>query len=108
MCVLDKALYGHPEAGCRWEGHFARILVELGYREIAEHPGTWGNRNLDAILVVYVDDLLLACCIGVQRTAWDAIAAKVEFKEGPAAVRRYLGAYYTLARQGASRRCAST
>jgi len=60
MCLLDKALYGHPESGAHWEIHLTEAITAMGGVAIAEHPSNFWFAAEGLLLTVYVDDLLLS------------------------------------------------
>uniref|UniRef100_A0A0G4GJ65 Integrase catalytic domain-containing protein n=1 Tax=Chromera velia CCMP2878 TaxID=1169474 RepID=A0A0G4GJ65_9ALVE len=62
LWVLQKAVYGLPDAGRVFEDFFASKLTELGWTT-GLFPGVWFLRDKDGdlrgIVVTYVDDLLI-------------------------------------------------
>ena len=55
------ALYGHPDAGGDWEKHCDAMLKEVGFKALRENwPSMCYNAELDASLMVYVDDFKMA------------------------------------------------
>jgi hypothetical protein len=96
VVLLDKALYGHPESGALWEAHLRRILAKDGWEKIPNHPGLHFNKKWDATLVVYVDDLLLACPEKHTKGIWERIESVVKFKDPPSPLGRYLGIIHTF------------
>ena len=60
MCVLNRALYGHPEAGGHWEEHLTQALKDLGGVPVPNHPSSFWFEKDRLMLTVYVDDLLLS------------------------------------------------
>ena len=59
-CRLNKALYGHPEAGGHWEAHLHKAIVACGGIAVTNHPSCYWMKPLKLLLNVYVDDLLLS------------------------------------------------
>ena len=41
VCLLVRALYGHPEAGAHWERHLTAIIKKLGGEAMQSHPSTF-------------------------------------------------------------------
>ena len=60
VCCLRPALYGHPESGVLWDKHLSAILTRLGWVRQEVRPGLWLHMATGAILMVYVDDLMMA------------------------------------------------
>ena len=40
-CKLNKALYGHPEAGGHWEAHLHKAIVACGGIAVTNHPSCY-------------------------------------------------------------------
>ena len=97
---LRKALYGHPESGALWEKHLAGILTKLGWAKIDSHPGVWYNQKDDAVLAVYVDDLLMVAPPALEAKLWGEIGNQVQFDEEPAPIGKFLGAYHDVSSKG--------
>ena len=60
MCLLKKALYGHPESGAHWERHLSEAVAQIGGAPVDGHPSTFWFSEQRLLLSVYVDDLLLS------------------------------------------------
>ena len=56
VCPIEFSLYGHPESGHHLEEHSDKALKELGFDPVEERPGYYWCRELQAFLIVYVDD----------------------------------------------------
>ena len=97
---LRRALYGHPESGALWEKHLSEILISLGWSKVDSHPGIWFQEQHDAVLAVYVDDLLMVAPPKVEMKLWDDIAAKVSFDEDPSPIGKFLGAHHHIKHEG--------
>ena len=93
-CRLLRALYGHPEAGALWEKTLQTIMTELGWRNLQGHGGVFVHTKSKAIMVVYVDDMLLLASLRDTGRHWRALEKKVDFKEAEGNLERYLGARY--------------
>lgn len=101
VCELVLALYGHPESGAVWERHLSTILTKKGYKLDPNSPGVWVH-ECGAVLVVYVDDLLLASPPNMTDRLWRDLEKDVRFKDPEAPIQRYLGTYHVLKGQGGS------
>ena len=60
MCLLHKALYGHPDSGGYWERHLTNAVKKRGGVPIHNHPSSFWFEDRKLLLTVYVDDLLLS------------------------------------------------
>ncbi|CAK0819868.1 unnamed protein product [Prorocentrum cordatum] len=93
--LLLLALYGHPEAGALWEKKLTQVLLGLGWHSVPSWSGVFVHAD-GSMLTVYVDDLLLAA-LGCKADAhWEALCKSIEFKDEPAPVNKFSGAYYAL------------
>ena len=93
---LKKALYGHPEAGGHWERHLTKIVLQLGGKPVPAHPSCFWFPQTGLLLVVYVDDLLLAGPTHEQDGFWQALRKQVD-TEPPEDLDRYLGRHHSFA-----------
>ena len=61
-CVrMVKALYGHPDAGTFWEEHCHKGVTAVGFEPVgAAWPSVYVHKELNLLLVVYVDDFKMA------------------------------------------------
>ena len=96
VVVLVRALYGHPESGALWDRHLRAILVKLQWRRVESHPGLYVHSVTMAILVVYVDDLLLAAPPAEEARLWAEIEAHVGFGGDPEAISKFLGGHHKV------------
>ena len=103
MCRLNKALYGHPEAGGHWERHLTKALLELGFTKVPEHKSTFWFAEAQQLLTIYVDDLLLSGPAHSQHAVWEKIRSKVD-TEKPEPLERYLGRTHVVAPNSGSGR----
>ena len=90
MCRLDKALYGHPEAGAHWEHHLASVIKSMGGISIYGHPSCFWLPTEKLRLTVYVDDLLLSGPSGEHSNFWKVFATRIKIEE-PTDLALYLG-----------------
>ena len=93
---LQKALYGHPEAGDDWFHHLSQIMTkELGFRTVESFPSLWWNPVTRVLTAAYVDDVI---CAG-PRTAvdefWSKLRSRVEV-DGVTVPGRYLGRNHAI------------
>ncbi|CAK0891196.1 unnamed protein product [Prorocentrum cordatum] len=95
VCLLLRALYGHPEAGALWEHLFEGILKALHWEPVASWPGVFLHPD-GSILNVYVDDVLLAAAIGRAAAHWRDLFKAIDFKDDAADISRFVGAHYLL------------
>ena len=103
-CVrLERALYGLPRSGFDWFAEFDRILVEdLGWSRVPGHDSLY--QKTDALLAVYVDDVVLAGTPHARRREWAAVSRALKLKEKPQRVDRFLGVKYVAADKSAHKR----
>ena len=95
---VRKAMYGLPRAGFDWFAHIDQVLVKLGW---ARHSGVDSvYTKTDAIIAVYVDDLLLAGSPHAKRREWASIRAHVKLRGDPEPLDRFLGVKYELRKAG--------
>ena len=82
-CVkLDRALYGLPRCGFDWFAAFDKILTEqLGWSRVTGHDSLYAKT--DALMAVYVDDVVLAGTPHARRREWAAISAQLKLKGKP-------------------------
>ena len=95
VCRLIKALYGHPESGAIWQVHLDVRLKALGWQMIRELPSAYRHLNREAMLVVYVDDLLIVCKKDEKDLIWSEIDTAADFAEDPEDLDRFLGTYFS-------------
>ena len=60
VCLLQKSLYGHPEAGGHWENHCTAAILKCGGEVVDNHPSTFWFPAERMLMNVYVDDFLLS------------------------------------------------
>jgi len=70
VCLLSKALYGHPESGGHWERHLEEAIRAMGGCPVPEHPSSFWFEDSKLLLSVYVDDLLLSGPSGSHDEFW--------------------------------------
>lgn len=96
QCVLERARYRHPMAGALWEARLHHILVEEGWRLIEGCPGTYVHDVCGAVLIVYVDDLLMVAGPAATEEFWQKMESQVNFRDPPSPIFQYLGAHHSL------------
>ena len=89
-CKLNKALYGHPEAGGHWERHLTNAIEQCGGIAIANHPSSFWFPESSLLLTVYVDDLLLSGPATEHDKLWALLEEKINI-EDPEPLDRFLG-----------------
>ena len=90
MCVLKKALYGHPDSGGHWERHLNSAIEEMGGEAIPNHPSSYWFEGSKLFLTVYVDDLLLSGPEEKHEEFWNTLRKRIDLGEGEA-LDRFLG-----------------
>jgi len=90
-CKLNKALYGHPEAGGHWEAHLTKAVKAIGGEPIHNHPSSYWFPETKLLLTVYVDDLLLSGPAASQDSFWKALQAEGIRIDPPEPLDRFLG-----------------
>jgi len=76
VCILKRALYGHPDSGGHWENHCEKQLIDLGYQLVGGWGSCYYNPTNDMFLVAYVDDFKLAGPSGALPQAWKDFSSK--------------------------------
>lgn len=63
VCRLNRSLYGLKQASRSWNERFHQFMEKLNFKRSDNDPClyTRGTRNQQIILVLYVDDVLVAC-----------------------------------------------
>ncbi len=73
VCVLQKSLYGHPEAGGHWEKHLTAAVKACGGEAVHNHPSSFWFPKERLLLSVYVDDPLLSGPEENHQILWDRL-----------------------------------
>lgn len=60
VCLLKKALYGLRQAGRQWHSKLDMALKDAGLTPTNADPCVYTNQEATTILLVYVDDILIA------------------------------------------------
>ena len=56
--LLERALYGHPQAGAFWHEYCTTICHNAGFRLFSDNwPCCYWHDATDTMLIVYVDDM---------------------------------------------------
>ena len=90
VCLLVKALYGHPDAGTYWEKHCDEKLKECGFKRITDWDSLYYHKEHRCVLMVYVDDFKLSGPADKLPGIWEQIGKKIDLDE-PKGVDRCLG-----------------
>ena len=69
-CRLLRALYGHPESGALWERTLQVIMGQEGWTTVPNHGGVFVNKKSAALVIVYVDDMILIGSHKDTRRIW--------------------------------------
>ena len=96
QCRPKGALYAHPEAGALWDKTLLDIMVSEGWSPLAGHGGVFVHRRTKAIMIVYVDDMLLVATVKDTRMHWRALERRIDYKDLESELSRYLGARYSF------------
>lgn len=79
---LRKALYGHPLASAMWDRHLRRVLlVEMGLIAVEGHPSVFRGTATGLLIVVCVDDVLVAGPSEHHAAFWKPLQRHVETDE---------------------------
>jgi len=76
MCLLERALYGHPESGAHWQEHLETAIKAIGGIPVPNHPSSFWFEGAKLLLTVYVDDLLLSGPAGKHEDFWKELLVK--------------------------------
>ena len=98
MCLLEKALYGHPESGGHWERHLTDAVLAIGGTKVPDHPSSFWFPEGRMLLTVYVDDLLLSGPKGNHKQVWEALRRHPIHMEDPEPLTRFLGRTHVVNR----------
>ena len=90
MCLLQKALYGHPESGGHWEVFLTKAVLICGGEAVKNHPSTFWFPHDKLLLTVYVDDLLLSGPEHLHAQFWKKLGKHVDIGD-PEPLDRFLG-----------------
>ena len=96
LAIIAYALPGHPKSGFLWECHLDERLLKLGWNKIPDWGGLCWHPRDRSVLVIYVDDLMMAAISKAVERHWADIGVEVTFDKDAALVERYLGGNYTV------------
>ena len=98
---LRKALYGLPRSGFDWYYHFEKLLVSMGWTKVPDWDSLYMRK--EAILLAYVDDLVMIGRKKLLRTYWKQIDDGVKLKsDGPVALTQFLNIQVSFSQVDAS------
>ena len=95
VCLLLRALYGHPDAGTYWEQHGEEHLSAVGFLLIMDWKNSFRPPTLNLMLIVYVDDFKLAGPAANMAEGWKLIRKGIITGE-PEPIGRYLGCEHRM------------
>ena len=101
VCLLLRALYGHPKSGDIWHDKIDIILLSFNFVLVEGWPGVYirGAGTADLIVfVLYVDDLVMLG--GPSLTGLIKELQKVVEMEEPAPLNKYLGCSHSISTTG--------
>ena len=99
MCLLNKALYGHPDAGGHWERHLTAAIVKIGGKAVENHPSNFWFPKTGLLLTVYVDDLMLSGPTAEHDAFWQAIQKAGIRIDPPEPLTRFLGRHHNFGKE---------
>ena len=91
--ILQKALYGHPDAGGHWEQHCNAHLKKCGFNPIENWPNMFHHSELQLMLMVYVDDFKMSGPAENMAKGWKLIKDGLNI-DTPGPVSKMLGCYH--------------
>jgi hypothetical protein len=94
VCILHRALYGHPESGPLWDKRMHQIMKNCGFLSLEGSHGFFYNIKDDAEMVVYVDDFVLISPIKNEAKIWAELDKHVTFKDPAVQLNRFLGVHH--------------
>jgi hypothetical protein len=95
VCLLERALYGHPESGAHWEQHLEAAIKAIGGCAVPNHPSSFWFEDTKLLLTVYVDDLLLSGPKEKHDAFWKDLMEKGIKLDPAEALDRFLGRTHT-------------
>ena len=90
VCLLKKALYGHPDSGTYWEEHCDAMLTKQGFTRISDWQSCYLHKPLNLFLIVYVDDFKLAGPRNNLHQGWTLIRQSLNL-DPPQPLSHFLG-----------------
>ena len=88
---LQRALYGHPEAGDYWFEHLNDILTsKMTFDAVENFPSLWFNSTSKVLVAAYVDDIICAGNGAAVGEFWKVLQKHVNV-DGVTVPGRYLG-----------------
>ena len=92
---LDRALYGLPRSGFDWFSHCDEVLTKkLGWERLSGSDSVYVKG--DAVLAVYVDDIVMAGTPHARRREWKTLQEHLTLRGEPEKLDRFLGAKYDI------------
>ena len=80
--LLLRALYGHPQAGAYWDQHLRKTLIDgMHCVAVDGHPSVFFHETWKLLIVVYVDDILVAGPSSSQDEFWVELRKTIELDE---------------------------
>ena len=89
-CRLLRALDSHPEAGPLWEARFTDIMKNQRWIAIPGNGSVFLHGTTRAIIVAYVDDMLLLAKPREVSPLWRSFEKEVMLKDPDVPLTRYL------------------
>ena len=84
---LIKALYGHTQAGFLWEAEARKQLLKMGFVNFSDVSSAWylhytEEGNIDGMLLLYVDDFMIAGTDHFRKSTISKMKEVWELKNG--------------------------
>ena len=101
MVRLDLSLYGHPDAGERWDEQMGGCMIKDEYIRAPQWPSIFKREKCGTAVGVYVDDFEMASDPKLTGGNWERLGKLIEFGKpqevwGPDKSVRHLGCHYTV------------
>ena len=71
-------------------------MVSEGWSSLPGHGGVFVHERTKAIMIVYVDDMLLLATVKDTRLHWRTLERRIDYKDPEQGLSRYLGARYSF------------
>ena len=103
VCRLLRALYGHQDSGTYWEEHRDTQVPKAGFESVLRDtwPACYYCKELQLLLVVYVDDFKLAGPSKCFDQGWSRLRKGLDL-EPPTPTGLYLGCLHEKYHEGSS------
>ena len=100
-----RSLYGHPEAGHRWDMRSREVMTCFDAKPIDTFQSNFWIPKYKLLLSLYVDDVVVSGPSSQHKPFWDEMQCHLELDE-PAEVSRILGREHSISRSKEGTTCA--